>query len=628
MSSSDTPATRTTAAPGTSAASGTTETADTAAAPGTTELPAPARLRDLFAYLAEHRAVLSVVVAISLVGAGFSLAQPLTVNRVITAVGEGEPIGPGVLVLVGLLLGAGLFGAVQQYLLERTAEGVVRSARRKLVRHLLRLPVREYDVRRTGDLVSRVGSDTTMLRSVLTGGLVDALGGALVFVGSLVAMALIDPALLGITVTVIAVAVVSVVIASARIQTLTRASQEAVGRVAAGVERALSAIRTVRATGATERESDRLEADAESAYDLGVEIARLGAILWPVSGLAIQGAFLAVLGVGGYRVAAGTLPVADLITFILFLFMMLMPLGQAFSAITTVRSALGSLARIQEILELPAEDDVVASVAGVVGAAGVVHAAGLAGAASSAPGSAMISFDGVSFRYRESVAVLDGVTFAVPHGSTTAIVGPSGAGKSTLLALVERFYEVEAGTIRFEGVDIRTVERAALRARIGYVEQDAPVLAGSIRDNLVLAAPDTTDDECRRVLASVNLLARVDQHPDGLDAVVGDGGAGLSGGERQRLGIARALIGDAPLLLLDEPTSSLDGRNEQAMQAAIASAAVGRTVVIVAHRLATVAKADQIVVLDVGRVVAIGTHSELLTSSDLYHELAGHQLLV
>ena len=622
MSNSDTPATRTTAAPGTSAATGTTETADTAAAPGTTELPAPARLRDLFAYLAEHRAVLSVVVAISLVGAGFSLAQPLTVNRVITAVGEGEPIGPGVLVLVGLLLGAGLFGAVQQYLLERTAEGVVRSARRKLVRHLLRLPVREYDVRRTGDLVSRVGSDTTMLRSVLTGGLVDALGGALVFVGSLVAMALIDPALLGITVTVIAVAVVSVVIASARIQTLTRASQEAVGRVAAGVERALSAIRTVRATGATERESDRLEADAESAYDLGVEIARLGAILWPVSGLAIQGAFLAVLGVGGYRVAAGTLPVADLITFILFLFMMLMPLGQAFSAITTVRSALGSLARIQEILELPAEDDVVASVAGVVGAAG------LAGVASSAPSPPMISFDGVSFRYRESAAVLDGVTFAVPHGSTTAIVGPSGAGKSTLLALVERFYEVEAGTIRFEGVDIRTVERAALRARIGYVEQDAPVLAGTIRDNLVLAAPDTTDDECRRVLASVNLLARVDQHPDGLDAVVGDGGAGLSGGERQRLGIARALIGDAPLLLLDEPTSSLDGRNEQAMQAAIASAAVGRTVVIVAHRLATVAKADQIVVLDVGRVVAIGTHSELLTSSDLYHELAGHQLLV
>ncbi|MGV8968736.1 MAG: ABC transporter ATP-binding protein [Cellulomonas sp.] len=576
--------------------------------------PAPARLRDLFAYLAEHRRVLSVVVVISLIAAGFSLAQPLAVNRVITAVGAGEPIGPGVVVLVVLLLGAGLFGAVQQYLLERTAEGVVLSARRKLIRHLLRLPVPEYDVRRTGDLVSRVGSDTTMLRAVLTGGLVDALGGAVVFVGSLVAMALIDPILLGITVAVIAVAIVSVVIASARIQTLTRASQEAVGRVAAGVERALSAIRTVRATGATERESDRLESDAESAYDLGVQIARLGAILWPVSGLAIQGAFLAVLGVGGYRVAAQTLSVADLVTFILFLFMMLMPLGQAFGAITTVRSALGSLARIQEILELPSEDDVVAGAPPAV-------------AAPARPVD-MLAFEGVSFRYRAADAVLDDVSFAVPRGSTTAIVGPSGAGKSTLLALVERFYEVDAGAIRFEGTDVRALDRAALRARIGYVEQDAPVLAGTIRDNLILAAPDTTDDECRRVLASVNLLARVDQHPDGLDAVVGDGGAGLSGGERQRLGIARALIGDAPLLLLDEPTSSLDGRNEQAMQAAIASAAVGRTVVIVAHRLATVAKADQIVVLDVGRVVAIGTHNELLTSSDLYHELAGHQLLV
>ncbi|WP_407345364.1 ABC transporter ATP-binding protein [Pengzhenrongella phosphoraccumulans] len=581
---------------------------------------APAHLRDLFAYLAEHRGVITVVVVISVFSAGFSLAQPLAVNRVITAVGAGEPYGAWVLALVGLLLGAGVLGAVQHFLLDRTAEGVVLSARRKLIRHLLRLPVREYDVRRTGDLVSRVGSDTTMLRVVLTGGLVDALGGAVVFIGSLVAMAVIDPGLLGITVVVIALAALSVVIASARIQTLTRASQAAVGRVAAGVERALSAIRTVRATGATERESDRLEADAESAYDLGVQIARLGAILWPVSGLAVQGAFLAVLGVGGYRVAAGTLSVADLITFILFLSMMLMPLAQSFGAITTVRGALGSLARIQEILDLPSEDDVAAEARAT--------SPGPAVSPALAPMPAMLAFKGVSFRYRGADAVLDDVTFTVPYGSTTAIVGPSGAGKSTLLALVERFYEVDGGAIQFEGADIRLLERAALRARIGYVEQDAPVLAGTIRDNLVLAAPDTSDDECRRVLASVNLLARVDQHPDGLDAVVGDGGAGLSGGERQRLGIARALIGDAPLLLLDEPTSSLDGRNEQAMQAAISSAAVGRTVVIVAHRLATVAKADQIVVLDVGRVVAIGTHSELLTTSDLYHELAGHQLLV
>ena len=588
----------------------------------------PARLRDLFGYVREHGRVLVVVVVISVAGAALSLAQPLMVQRVITAVGAGKRFGPPVGALVLLVVGAGLVGAVQQFLLERTAEGVVLGARRTLIRHLLRLPVREYDARRTGDLVSRVGSDTTMLRAVLTGGLVDALGGALVFIGSMVAMAVLDLPLLGITVAVIAVAVVSVVVASARIQTLTRASQDAVGRIAAGVERALSAVRTIRAAGATERESRLIEADAESAYRAGVQIARVGAVLWPVSGLAVQGAFLAVLGVGGYRVAAGSLSVADLVTFILFLFMMLMPLGQAFSAISTVRSALGALARIQEILDLPTEDVGTGPVDGHrVPLPLAPVRSGAAGDGSGAANVPVVAFERVTFGYHGGDPVLAEVTFAVPAGSTTAIVGPSGAGKSTLLALVERFYEPDDGVIRFAGTDIRDFSRAHLRAQIGYVEQDAPVLAGTIRDNLMLAAPWASDDRCRQVLSSVNLLARVEQHSDGLDAVVGDGGAGLSGGERQRLAIARALLSDAPLLLLDEPTSSLDGRNEQAMQDAIGSAAVGRTVLIVTHRLSTVAGADQIVLLDAGRVVAVGTHVQLLEGSALYHELATHQLL-
>ncbi len=624
--------------------------------------PPPARLRDLLTYLGEHRAVLGVVLVVSVLGAALTLAQPVMINRVLAAVSAGEGFGATVATLVALVVAAGVLGAVQQFLLERTAEGVVLSARRRLLRQLLRLPVREYDARRTGDLVSRVGSDTTMIRSALTGGLVDALGGGLVFAGALVAMALLDLPLLALTLAVIAVAVVSVVVVSARIQTLTRASQEAVGRVAAGVERALSGVRTIRAAGATDREGRRLEQDAEEAYRLGVRIARVGAILWPVSGLAVQGAFLAVLGIGGYRVAAGTMSVADLVTFIIFLFMMLMPLGTAFSAVVTVRTALGALARIQEILALPAEDDVAPAPVDVVrspdavvpagprGADGPTFAghgaghragdragdrAGLDGTARPAERrpvpderDAMVVFDGVGFGYRDAAPVLRDVSFTVPRGSTTALVGPSGAGKTTLLALLERFYEPDTGAIRVEGTDVRALARADLRAGIGYVEQDAPALAGTIRDNLLLAAPDADDAACRDALASVNLLDRVDAHDDGLDTVVGDDGVGLSGGERQRLAIARALIGDAPLLLLDEPTAALDGRNERAMHEAIRTAAVGRTVLIVAHRLATVADADQIVVLDAGRVVATGTHAELLGSSALYHELARHQLLV
>ncbi|KLU08701.1 ABC transporter ATP-binding protein [Kocuria sp. SM24M-10] len=594
--------------------------------PTAADAPVPhGRLRDLLGYLTEHRGVLGVVLVLSVLGAGLSLAQPVAVNQVIRSISTDRSAAPVVLVLVLLVLGAGLVGAAQQYLLERTAEGVVLTARRRLVGQLLRLPVREHDARRTGDLVSRVGSDTTMVRAALTGGLVDALGGSLVFAGALIGMALLDPLLLGITLSVVLVAVLAVVIASARIQVLTRAAQEAVGRLAAGVERALSAVRTIRASGATDREVARLETEAVAAYDYGVRVAGVGAVLWPISGLAVQGSFLAVLGVGGYRVASGALAVADLVTFILFLFMMVMPLGQFFSAVTTVRAALGALGRIQEILELPRED---AHDRAGEGSGGTPEAGAAAPRTGQRGRPVEVSFDRVTFAYRPGRPVLDQLSFTVPAGSTTAIVGPSGGGKSTLLALIERFHDPDHGSIRLDGTDLRAMSRADLRARIGYVEQDAPVLAGTVRENLLLAAPEADEASCREVLDAVNLLARLQEHPEGLDAPVGDDGAGLSGGERQRLAIARSLLADTPLLLLDEPTASLDSRNEQALHAAIRSAAAGRTVLIVAHRLSTVVGAEQIIVLDRGRLTATGTHEELLGASELYRELARHQLLV
>ncbi|TFD72939.1 ATP-binding cassette domain-containing protein, partial [Cryobacterium fucosi] len=224
--------------------------------------------------------------------------------------------------------------------------------------------------------------------------------------------------------------------------------------------------------------------------------------------------------------------------------------------------------------------------------------------------------------------VLRGVSFSAPRGLRTALVGPSGAGKSTILALIERFYDPNAGVVRLGGLDIRTLDRTALRSQIGYVEQDAPVLAGSLRDNLTLATPDATDEECIAVLHAVNLGEVLDRDPAGLGAAVGESGVMLSGGERQRLAIARALLAAPPILLLDESTSSLDGVNEQMMRAAIDAVAVNRTLIVIAHRLSTVVDSDQIVVLDHGRVIGTGTHSELVASTPLYRELAKHQLLV
>jgi ATP-binding cassette subfamily B protein len=633
-----------------------------------------ASFSQLMPYLLEHRRVLSFVIVLSVLGAGASLAQPLLVGQVITIVGEGNTLGYLVWLLIGLVVASALITGFQHYLLQRTGEGVVLSSRRRLVARILRLPIAEFDTRRTGDLVSRVGSDTTLLRAVLTQGLVEAIGGSLTFVGALVAMILIDPVLLGLTVTVVFVAVVVVTLLSRRIRVASRKAQAKVGELAASVERAISSVRTVRAANATEREIKTVEAEAEGAWRMGIKVARISALVVPIAGIAMQIAFLTVLGVGGFRVADGAITVAQLVTFILFLFMMIMPLGQAFGAITSVNAALGALGRIQEIIALPSEGEFDRDVAPLVvvdggarqavatsknaieftdvqfsyplvelavvedesislptrrekaeAAAAVIETARLAAldALDPSPG---VNADG-TLRPKAPV-ILHGVSFTVPRGKRTALVGPSGSGKSTIFALIERFYDPTSGTISVGGIDIRGLDRTDLRNQIGYVEQDAPVLAGSLRDNLRLGSPEATDEQCIAVLHEVNLTSVLQRTTLGLDAPVGEEGVMLSGGERQRLAIARALLAAPPILLLDESTSSLDGVNEQLMREAIDRISIDRTLLIIAHRLSTVVDSDQIVVLENGVVVGVGTHSDLVVTTPLYRDLAKHQLLV
>lgn len=574
-------------------------------------------LKQLLPYLGEHRGILSVVVVLSLFGALAQLAQPLLVAQVIGRVQSGELFGNLVWLLVGLVAVAAAISAIQHYLLQRTGTAVVRSARRNLAQHLLRLPIREYDTRRTGDLVSRVGSDTTLLYAVITQGLVDSVGGAFILVGALIAMLILDPVLLGATVLVVLVAVVLVVLVSGKMRVASRVQQERVGDLAASVERSLSAIRTIRANTAEEREAATIVADADRAYDAGVQVAKYSALVVPVAMVALQVSMLVVLGLGGFRVASGQISIANLVAFIMFLFLLVSPLGLAFGAISSVNQALGALGRITEVLQLPAETDNDAAIAAALGA----------NDATGERNAAALAFESVSFGYDADRDVLHQVSFALPAGKRLALVGPSGAGKSTSLALIERFYDPTDGAIRLFGVDIRSIDRRTLRSRIGYVEQEAPVLAGTLRDNLLLAAPHASDADCERVLRSVNLGTVLDRDPRGLDASVGEDGVMLSGGERQRLAIARALQQAPDVLLLDESTSSLDGVNEQLMRDAIDAVSAERTLVVIAHRLSTVVDSDVIVVLDAGRVVGIGTHAELLGSVPLYRKLAETQLL-
>lgn len=580
-----------------------------------------ARFRDLLPYLAEHRSALGAAVALGVVASAASLAQPLLVQQVVTAVQRHQALGGLVGLIAGLVIVSALLSAVQHYLLQRTGTSVVLSARRRLIRHLLRLPVAEFDRRRTGDLVSRVGTDTTLLYAVLTQGLVDALAGVLTFVGALIGMLIIDPLLLGLTVLIIAFAIVVVGGLSRRIRTASRRQQDVVGELTADVERSIGAVRTIRASGATERETEGVLALARKAWTAGIDVARASAPVVPLAGVTLNLAFLTVIGVGGFRVAEHAISIANLTAFLLFLFLMVPPLGSAFGAATSVASALGALGRIEEVLAIPDEHAGDAADAVVTGPA---NAAGR-------PDAPAVEFDHVTFAYRGEdgpVDVLHDVSFSVPRGTRTALVGPSGAGKSTTLSLLERFYDVDAGEVRIGGIDVRRLPREVLRAQFGYVEQDAPALAGAIRGNLMLAAPLATEEDCLGALDAVNLRDAVLRHERGLDAAVGEDGVLLSGGERQRLAIARALLADAPVLLLDESTSNLDGRNEQLLRDSLATASAGRTVIVIAHRLSTVVDADQIVVLDQGRVVAAGRHEELVDSSPLYRELAASQLLV
>jgi ABC-type multidrug transport system fused ATPase/permease subunit len=560
--------------------------------------------RLLVPHLRPHRPAIAVAVVLSLVSAVTSLAQPLLIGRVVAVVGQDGVLRRVAVLLVAVVLVGAVVGGLRQYLLERAGAGVVLGLRTSLVSRLARITVAARDARTSGDLLSRVGSDTTALSGVVTSGLFDLLG-------SIVLMARIDLVLLAVTLVAVSLAGAVIGVVSSRLGGLELVTQRQVGEMSSAVGRMISALRTIRASGATDRELGVVVAAAGRARTAAVRASRLRALITPALQIAVQGAFVAVLGVGGARVASGATSVADLVTFVLLLFTLVAPLGSVLRVWTVVQAGLAALTRIREVVVLPVEED-------DRGAA----------VPPDVPGAPLLELRDVRFSYADGTPALRGVSFAVPAGTRTALVGPSGAGKSTLLGLVERFHDVDAGSVRVAGVDVRDLPRERLRARLGYVEQDAPVLSGTLRATITLARPDADDAEVLAVLAEVGLTELVERSPQGLDAEVGEGGVLLSGGQRQRLAIARALLAPAELLLLDEPTASLDARNEALLRASLAAAAHRRTLVVVAHRLSTVVDSDQIVVVDDGRVLARGTHAELLDVSPLYRELAATQLLV
>ncbi|MBE3002312.1 ABC transporter ATP-binding protein [Nocardiopsis sp. HNM0947] len=577
--------------------------------------PVPrARIADLWPYVHPHRRALAAALALGLLGAGAAVAQPLLVAEAVDTFADG--VAPWVLaVLPALLIASAGLTCLQQLILERSSERLVFDMRRRLIAHVLRLPIGVLERRKRGDLVSRVGADTSSMRRVLSQGVVELCSSGLTVVAALVFMALIDALLLGVVVGVVAALVVTVILIGRRTQGAALQLQTSVGRMSSHMERALGGVRTIRATLSTRRETDRGTQEASGALNAGLRVAGLKAVVSSFSGVAVQVVLLAVVGLGALRVASGALTVGELSAFVMYMMLIVTPVALFAGIVTAFNEALGAFGRVKEVLSLPTEHDP----AEPAGDQSLDRGAGRA-----------FEFRGAGFVYPGSAEgewALRGVDLAVPTGGVTAIVGPSGAGKSTLFGLMERFYDLAEGELRFFGRNVDTLPRDRVRAHLAYVEQDAPALAGTVRENLLLGRHDADDAACIEALRRSNLLFLAERPADLLDLEIGENGILLSGGERQRLAIARALLSDADVLLLDEATSNLDSNNEHSLQKAIDEAGRDRTVVVIAHRLATVRHAGNIIVVEDGRVVGQGDHPVLMRSNALYRELVERQQL-
>lgn len=571
----------------------------------------PPTWRLLLGYVRPHRWALLAGALLSLVTGGTGLLLPLVARELIDDLSHDRTITGALVVMSGLVVANAALGALGSYVLRRTAESVVLGARRALSSYLLRLRIAAVDRSEPGDLMARITSDTTLLREVTTDSLVGLGTGGLTLVATVVMMGLVDPVLLAVTLAVILGAGTVLGVIVPHINRASRQAQDAVGVMGASLERILGALRTVKASGAEHREELTLHEAAEESWRQSVRAAKWSAAAGNTAGLAMQIAFITVLAVGGARVATEAIDVGTLVAFLLYVFYLMSPIQQVVGAITQYQTGAAALARIQEALRLPSEP-----------------AASPAPLPSPEAEPAAVAFDDVRFRYADDLPyVHHGVTFAVPARGMTAFVGPSGAGKTTVFSLIERFYDPESGSVSLDGRDLADWDLPGLRSAIGYVEQDAPVLSGSLRDNLLLGNPEADEDAVARVVKTTRLDGLVSRLPSGLDTLVGHRGTRLSGGERQRVAIARALLRRPRLLLLDEATSQLDAVNEAALRDTVADVARTTTVLVVAHRLSTVTMADRIVVMDAGRVRAVGTHRELVNADPLYAELAATQFL-
>ncbi len=496
------------------------------------------------------------------------------------------------------------------YYVSWLGERVTADLRRAVFDHLLSLPPGYFEVTRTGEVISRLTNDTTMLETVIGSSVSMAVRNALLMVGGLAMLALTSGKLTLLVLVGVPLVLVPILFFGRRVRRLARASQDRVGDVGAYVDEALHEIRTVQAYGHEAEDRRQFGARVESAFGTALARIRQRSFLVAVVILLVFGAIGVILWIGGHDVVAGRISGGQLSAFVFYAVIVAAAAGAISEVVGDIQRAAGATERLFELLAI--EPTVRAP----------AHPVPLR-----EPASGNVAFERVTFRYpsRPDAPALTDFSLAVAPGEKVALVGPSGAGKTTVFQLLLRFYDPQEGRVTIDGIDLRVADPAAVRGCMALVPQEPVIFAASVADNVRYGRPDATDAEVKIACDAAFATEFIERLPEGYASYLGERGVRLSGGQRQRLAIARAILADRPILLLDEATSALDAQSERMVQLALERLMTGRTVIIIAHRLATIRHADRIAVLEHGRIIATGTHDELTQSNALYARLAALQ---
>lgn len=571
------------------------------------------QLETIWRFVSRYPGHLIVAIIALLLASGATLAIPQGLRFVVDhGFGADDPaaITPYFLGLLGVVLVLAVATALRFYCVTWLGERVIADLRSAVHRHLLTLSPQFFEQNRPSEIASRLTADTTIIEQVVGTSISVALRNLITCVGGIFLLFITSPKHAALLMLVIPATIVPIIVLGRRVRTLSRSSQDAVAEVATLADEALGAIRIVQAFTQEQREARRFSTIVESAFGAARRRFTARALLTALVILLVFSAITFVLWEGARDVIAGNLSGGAITAFVLWAALVAGAIGSLTEVFGDVMRAAGAAGRLAELMRA---DPIITAPANPV--------------ALPVPPQGRVEFDNVSFAYptATNAPALHDLQLSINPGETVAVVGPSGAGKSTLFQLIQRFYDPQKGEIRIDGVPLPKADPRDLRARLAVVPQETVIFAATAYENILYGRPDATEAEVWAAAEAANAAEFLRALPEGIHTWLGESGVRLSGGQRQRLAIARAILRDAPILLLDEATSALDAESERLVQQALEKLMAGRTTLVIAHRLATVVRADRIIVLDKGRILASGTHQQLLAEGGLYARLANLQ---